>query len=162
MGNLFHAVEQANPFDPIGKSIDNKVYNKLYPTPAAPPKYDPSQNPGTHLFAPPPGNTAPLTGSGPGVSGGYAPNPGLSSPAPNMWLGRGGSSSGPAPGGPPPGGPSPGPSLPGPNMPPGMATGGQGGPQNPDIQRQLMMAQMLRQGGPMRQGGLVMPGANAA
>ena len=148
MGNALHKVAEATtPFmdkTPIlGKNAD-LAQDLLKPkTGAPPPAYNPANNPGTHLYPQPSGGPPSAPGGAPGGAGsglfgpqtpqpGYAPNlyqaasgaqPGAGGPS-GMWLGRGGSSSG-APGGPPP-----------------MANVGQG--MDPNLQKQLMMAQMLR------------------
>lgn len=159
MSKVFQSVTKFDPishaFSPGGKA------DILKPKVAAPPPaYDPSKNPGTQLFAPPPGGAltaAPGSLFGGGApSTGYAPNPwqkSVGGPSPPTSLPGGGVNGGQTrplwsgmPGGSPPGTPQV--AMPPPNSSnvmshPGQIAPGQVG-QNPALQRQIMMAQNLR------------------
>lgn len=146
--------------DPIGnqgaKAIANTTGLGASPkAPNAPPGYDPSKNPGAHLFSPPPGGPPGAGGPSSSLFGGGS-NPGGSTYAPNFWETRPGSiGSGQQPSsriGVPGVGVNPNvnPFRGGVGMPPATATGGQGmppgGPTNPQLQQQMAIAQMLRNG----------------
>jgi len=93
MGDLLHKVTQTLTLDPIAKSLDNKAAAASLPKQgAAPPPYNPNNNPGTHLI-PAPGGVlqGPTTGAPPGGSpNGYTPNfwQGQSSPPGGAPVGQ--------------------------------------------------------------------------
>lgn len=77
MGDFLHKATQTLTLDPIAKGLDNKAAAATLPKPgAAPPPYNPNNNPGTHLMAAPGGVLqGPTTGAPPGGSpNGYTPN----------------------------------------------------------------------------------------
>lgn len=167
MGNPLNNVLKY--IDPIGNAAGNAISGPkgiLTPkTGAAPPGYNPASKPGAALQQPPPGGPPGAGGPSSGLFGapqtprGYAPNPFQSGGG--AGIGTGMTAAGPGPSG-------PGAQLqPGPGQinpfrggtppvgqPPATASGNQGmppsGPQNPQLQQQQMIAQLLRgnPGGP--------------
>jgi hypothetical protein len=153
--------------DPVGNEATKAlgVNNGLGGQPGAPaPAYDPSKNPGAVLHSPPPGGPpqAPPGSATPGNGQTYTPNywqqhqPTVNGTPPGVGvIGQPGQQSQ---------NPTPTPGTP--NVPqfnafrggtpsqgaPGMANQNPMPGQNPDIQRQMMMAQMLRNSGGMSQG----------
>jgi hypothetical protein len=165
MGNFLHkAAEATTPFMDktplLGKKADLAQDILTPKTGPAPPAYDPSKNPGAHLFAPPAGgnpNANAPAGSPPGGNMFGPINPGGSPNGytPNIWN-KGSDMQIPTPR-PMPGAPIGAPAMPpGPQMrpgmppaggPPAMATGGMGMGQNPQLQQQMAIAGMLRNRG---------------
>jgi hypothetical protein len=163
MGNPLKKIEPW--IDPIGNLGQKTIANAtgLGADPKNPntglTAFNPNNAPGSHLTPAPAGGPptsgqgmfSPMAGQAPP---GYAPNPAQS-----------GAGYSPPTGSPPPGGPPLG-AAPG-GMPPGGAPAGlqqRTGGMNPQLQRQLMMAQMLRGGGqvppPMSQPGTSIGGGS--
>lgn len=157
MGNPLNNVLKY--IDPIGNAAGNAISSVTSPkVGAAPPGYNPASKPGASLQSPPPGGPPGAGGPSSGLFGapqtptGYAPNPFQGGARP---AGIGTGTVGPGPSGPgaqlQPGGPGQVNAFrggtPPTGAPPAMATGNQGMPpngQNPQLQQQMAIAQMLR------------------